>query len=191
MLSEQELIDQLCNGDEQSFRELVSRYSDRVYNTSLSMLQNAQDAEDISQDVFVEVFRSIKNFKRESQLYTWIYRITISKCSDHIKKQRTQKRFSFITSLFGDDNALLHDKPHFEHPGILAEKKESSRALFYAISKLPEKQQAAYTLHKIENLSQKEVAEIMGTSTSAIESLIGRANEKLRVLLSNYYKNNL
>lgn len=191
MLTEQELISNLCTGDENAFRELFNLYSDKVYNTALSMLQNQQDAEDITQEVFVEVYRSIKNFKGGSQLYTWVYRITISKCSDQIKKQKTKKRFSFLTSLFADDNTLLHDQPHFEHPGVLAEKKEDSKALFYAIGKLPEKQQSAYTLHKIEQLSQKEVAEIMQTTTSAVESLIGRANENLRYLLSEYYKNNL
>lgn len=191
MHSEQELINNLCAGEESAFRELFNLYSDKVYNTALSMLQNQQDAEDITQEVFVEVYRSVKNFKRESQLYTWIYRIAISKCSDHIKKQKAKKRFSFISSLFGDDNALLHDKPHFEHPGVLAEKKEDGKALFYAIAKLPEKQQSAYTLHKIEQLSQKEVAEIMQTTTSAVESLIGRANDNLKRLLANYYENNL
>ncbi|MES2689505.1 MAG: RNA polymerase sigma factor [Bacteroidota bacterium] len=191
MQSEQELISNLCAGDENAFRELFNLYADKVYNTALSMLQNQQDAEDITQEVFVEVYRSINKFKGESQLYTWIYRIAISKCTDQIKKQKTKKRFSFLTSLFGDDNTLIHDRPHFEHPGVLAEKKEDSKALFHAIAKLPEKQQSAYTLHKIEQLSQKEVAEVMQTTPSAVESLIGRANENLRRLLSEYYNNTL
>jgi RNA polymerase sigma-70 factor (ECF subfamily) len=190
MTTETDLIKALCAGEENAFRELFSMYSDRVYNTALSMLQNQEDAEDITQDVFVEVFRSIRQFKGDSQLFTWIYRVTISKCSDHIKRIKAKKRMRFITSLFGDDNALLHDKAHFEHPGILAEKKDDSKALFHAISKLPAKQQTAYTLHKIENLSQKEVAEIMETTTSAVESLMSRANENLKRLLSDYYKNN-
>jgi RNA polymerase sigma factor (sigma-70 family) len=190
MNTEQELVQALCDGEESAFRKLFRLYSDRVYNTALSMLQNQQDAEDITQETFLEVYRSIRNFKGESQLYTWIYRVTISKCSDHLKKQKAKKRFSFFTSLFGDENELVHDRPHFEHPGVIAEKKDDSRALFYAISKLPEKQQTAYTLHKIEQLSQKEVAEVMQTTASAVESLISRANENLRRLLSNHYKNN-
>jgi RNA polymerase sigma-70 factor (ECF subfamily) len=187
-LNEQELITALRAGEENAYRTLFSQHSDRVYNTALSLLQQEQDAEDITQEVFMEVFRSIKNFRQQSSLSTWIYRVTLSKCMDQQKKQRAIKRFSFITSLFGKDQDLLHDQPHFDHPGILAEQKEQARILFIAVRKLPEKQQAAYTLHKVEGLSHKEVAEVMETSVSAIESLIFRANENLKNLLSVYYK---
>lgn len=190
-LEEKELIAALCEGREEAFKELFKRFSDRIYNTALSVLQHQEDAEDITQEVFVEIYRSVKNFRQDSSLNTWIYKVTVSKCTDHLKKHKAKKRFAFISSLFGDDNDLQHDKPHFEHPGVLMEHKEHSKVLFFALQKLPEKQQLAYTLAKIEGLSYAEVALSMGTSVSSVESLLFRANENLRDYLSAYYKNNI
>ncbi|MES2560569.1 MAG: RNA polymerase sigma factor [Bacteroidota bacterium] len=190
-LEEKELISALCEGREEAFKELFKLFSDRIYNTALSVLQHQEDAEDITQEVFVEVFRSVKNFRQDASLSTWIYKVTVSKCTDHLKKSKAKKRFAFLSSLFGDDNDLQHDKPHFEHPGVLMEHKEHSKVLFFALQKLPEKQQLAYTLAKIEGLSYAEVAASMGTSVSSVESLLFRANDNLRSLLSEYYKNNI
>ncbi|MES2778397.1 MAG: sigma-70 family RNA polymerase sigma factor [Bacteroidota bacterium] len=190
-MEENELIAALCEGREEAFKELFTRFSDRIYNTALSVLQHQEDAEDITQEVFVEVYRSVKNFRQDSSLSTWIYKVTVSKCTDHLKRTKAQKRFAFLSSLFGDDNDLRHDKPHFDHPGILMEHKEHSKVLFFALQKLPEKQQLAYTLAKIEGLSYAEVAASMGTSVSSVESLLFRANDNLRSLLSAYYKKNI
>lgn len=190
-MEERELIAALIEGREEAYKKLFALFSDRIYNTALSVLQHPQDAEDITQEVFLEIYRSVKTFRQDSTLHTWIYRVTVSKCSDHLKKSKTKKRFAFLSSLFGDDNDLQHDKPHFEHPGVLMEHKEHSKVLFYALQKLPEKQQMAYTLAKIEGLSYAEVAASMNTSLSSVESLLFRANENLRNYLSAYYKNNI
>jgi RNA polymerase sigma-70 factor (ECF subfamily) len=190
-LNEQELITELVAGNETAFRQLYAQYSDRVYNTCLGVLQHQEDAEDVTQEVFVEVFRSVKNFKGGSSLYTWIYKVALSKTYDHLKRKKAGKRFAFVQSLFGDDNELTTDKPHFDHPGVLAENKEHSRALFQALQKLPDKQQAAFTLHKLEGLPHKEVAEIMNTTVSSVESLLFRANENLKNYLSVYYDKNV
>lgn len=190
-MEEKELIAALCEGREEAFKELFTLFSDRIYNTALSVLQHQEDAEDITQEVFVEVYRSIKNFRNDSTLATWIYKVTVSKCTDHLKKSKAKKRFAFLSSLFGDDNDLQHDKPHFDHPGVLMEHKEHSKVLFYALQKLPEKQQLAYTLAKIEGLSYAEVATSMGTSVASVESLLFRSNENLRRLLSTYYNKNI
>ncbi|TAE86008.1 MAG: RNA polymerase sigma factor [Bacteroidetes bacterium] len=190
-MNQQELIQQLIQGNESAYRACFNLFSDRVHNTALSILQNQQDAEDITQEVFIEVYRSIKSFRQEASLQTWIYTITTNKCNDHLKKQRSKKRFAFLTSIFGDDDALQHDKPHFDHPGVLLENKEHARVLFFALNKLPDKQKMAFTLSRIEGLSNKEAAAAMQTSVSAFESLLHRANENLKTTLSDYYKNNL
>ncbi len=190
-MNQQELIQQLIQGDEAAYRVFFNQFSDRVYNTALSILQHQQEAEDVTQEVFIEVYRSIKSFRQEASLQTWLYTITTNKCNDHLKKQKSKKRFAFLTSIFGADDALQHDKPHFEHPGVQLENKEHAKVLFYALSKLPEKQKMAFTLSRIEGLSNKEVAAAMSTSVSAIESLLHRANDNLKYTLSEYYKNNL
>jgi RNA polymerase sigma factor (sigma-70 family) len=167
---------------------LVDAHKTRVFNTAISFVQNTEDAEDISQDVFIEVYRSLPQFKENASVSTWIYRITVNKSLDHLRKKKRQKRHGFLSSLFYEDSGeLIHDKPHFDHPGILMENKEKARYLFAAIDTLPENQKTAFILFNIEDLSQKQIAEIMGTSPKAVESLIGRARQTLRDKLKNFY----
>ena len=191
MLTDKELIEAIMGGDETAFKTLYTMYSNMVYNTALSILQQQTEAEDITQDVFIEIHKSIIKFKQDASLKTWIYRITVTKCYDCLKKQQTKKRFAQLTALFSGENKLLHDKPHFEHPGVALENKEHAAVLFSAISKLPIKQQTVFTLSKIEGLSYQEIAEVMNTTVSSVESLLFRANKNLKRSLSDYYKNNL
>jgi len=172
-----------------SFKELVEANKNRVFNTALGFVQNTEDAEDISQEVFIEVHRSIKGFNHQSSLSTWIYRITVNKSLDFLRKKKTGKRFAFITGLFGKNSGeLKHDKGDFDHPGILLEKKEKARILFAVIDQLPENQKTAFILFNIEDLSQKEIAEVMHTTPKAVESLIQRAKATLRNKLEKIYK---
>jgi len=188
ILDETILIDKLIKGDKTAFEELIEIYKDRVYNTSLSLLRNPSDVEDISQEVFAEIFLSVKFFRKESKLSTWIYRITITKSLDHIRRMRRRKRLVYYTTLFGDKGELLYDAPDFVHPGIKAENKELANALFRAISKLPENQRIAFTLNKTENLNYGEIAAVMNISVSAVESLLFRAKKNLRKILEKYYR---
>lgn len=152
-------------------------------------MQQQEWAEDIAQEVFIEVYQSIEKFNELSTLGTWIYRVTVNKCLDQLRAQKRQKRFAFITSLFHKDTGeLIHDTSNFEHPGILAERKEKAKALFQAIQGLPEAQKTAFILSQIEEMSQKEIAEIMNVSVKAVESLIQRAKVRLRKKLENIYE---
>jgi RNA polymerase sigma factor (sigma-70 family) len=167
----------------------VDAHKTRVFNTAISFVQNTEDAEDISQEVFIEVYRSLPQFKEQSAISTWIYRITVNKSLDHLRKKNRHKRFGFLSSLFYEDSGeLKHDQPHFDHPGILMENKEKARYLFAAIETLPENQKTAFILFTIEDLSQKQIADIMETSPKAVESLIGRAKQTLRGKLQTLYK---
>jgi len=185
------VIAKLREGDEKAFRELVDQYRDRVYNTALGLLQHPENAEDVAQEVFVEVFRSVARFRGECSISTWIYRITVQKALEHIRTSHRGKRFGIHISLFGrEEQTEIPAETRFYHPGIQLENKERSAILFQAISKLPVNQRTAFILHKVEGLSQTEIAGIMETSVSAIESLMVRARQKLKVLLSDYYENN-
>jgi len=187
-VQEKELIAGLVAGSHYAFRLLVDTYKDRLFSTSLSILHNAEDSEDIVQEVFIEIFNSIKNFRKESSLSTWIYRITITKSLDLVRKKNRKKRFSIFTSIFGDGNEIKHDPADFVHPGVNAENKELAQILFKAIDKLPESQKIAFSLNKVEGLSYKEISEIMGTSLSSVESLIHRAKNNLQKMLEGYYE---
>ena len=189
-MNELELIQQLRAGDEQAFKSLVTNYKDLVYNTALGVVQNSEDAEDVAQEVFIQVFRSIDQFKGDARLSTWIYRITTTKALDHIRSRKRKKRFAFITSLFGPNDELVHDPVDFQHPGVALDRKEQAALLFQMINQLPDNQKVAFTLHKTEELSYQEIAEVMELSVSAVESLLFRARQNLRKLLEKHYQQN-
>jgi len=182
------LVRDLKNGEEEAFRYLVDQYQDKVYNTCISFVKNPDDADDLTQEVFIEVYNSIHKFKEESKLSTWIYRISVNKSLQYLRKMKRKKRFGFLIGI-GDEGKLNDPaKLDFNHPGIMAENKEKAAILFQAIEKLPENQRIAFTLHKLEDLSYDQISEIMQKSLSSIESLMHRAKVNLKKELCHYYK---
>lgn len=174
-----DIIKSIANGDKRAFHHLYELYSAKVYNTALSYVQSKQNAEEITQDVFTSIFRNAAKFKGDAAANTWIYRITVNTSLNYIKKQ---KRFSFMK--FGDSEL---DQPDFEHPGVLLENKESSKALFKVIDTLPDAQKTAFVLSFIEELPRQEVADVMEISLKAVESLLQRAKKNLRDKLKKLY----
>ncbi len=187
-MNEWTLIEQLKEGDQSAFKLIVDTWKDMVYNTALSIVQQAEDAEDVTQEVFVQVFQSIEGFKRESKFSTWLYRITLSKAMDHERRKKRKKRFGFVKSLFGEGSEIVVHPPDFNHPGVNLDNKEKAATLFKAMNGLPENQRIAFTLNKVEGLSYQEISEVMETSVSAVESLLHRAKSNLRKELKDYYE---
>ena len=184
----EKLISDLKQGNQKALEELYNLYKNKVFNTVISYVQNISDAEEITQDVFIEIFSSIKKFKSESNLSTWIYRIAVNKSLDFIRYTKRKKRFSIITSIFNSQTgALIIDQPDFIHPGVEMDLKERSAILFKTIYKLPEKQKTAFILSKVEGLSNNEISEIMKASLSSVESLLFRAKQNLKKSLSNKF----
>lgn len=167
---------------------MVEHHKAIVYNTSLGIVQNSTDAEDITQEVFIQAFHSIKAFKCESKLSTWLYRIAVSKSLDHLRAKKRKKRFGTLDARFGQHNEPSVEQATFVHPGVQLENKERAAVLFRAIHKLPENQKAAFILHKTEGLSYQEVAEVLKLSVSSVESLLFRARANLQKYLEGYYK---
>jgi len=153
------------------------------------MVQDHGAAEDIAQDVFVTVFKSVLSFNEKSSISTWIYRITVNKCLDHLRAKNRQKRQGFFNMLFHSDSGeMAYDQPNFEHPGIQLERKEKAKYLFEAIETLPENQKTVFVLSYMEELPQKDIAEIMNISVKAVESLLQRAKNNLRKKLGPIYE---
>ncbi len=151
-----------------------------VYNLALNYTQSIEDAQEITQDVFVAAHQSLDLFEEKSNIATWLYRITVNKSLDFLKAKKRKKRFAFFTSLFFDDsNDLKHNPPEFNHPGFQMEHKEALENLLRQINQLPANQKTALILHKLEQKSQAEVAKIMNISPKAVESLIQRAKTNL------------
>jgi RNA polymerase sigma factor (sigma-70 family) len=183
-----ELVEGLKKGNKDCFTVLIKKYQSNVYNTALGFLQNSEDAEDLAQEVFIQVFQSVHSFKGDSKLSTWIYRITVRRSIDVLRSRKTQKRFASVKSLFGLNNELRFDSPDFNHPGVLMENRERAATLFKAINRLSDNQKAAFILHKLEGQRHQEIAEILKISVASVESLIFRAKTNLKKIIETHYK---
>ena len=172
------MIDRLKSKDNKAFTELIALYKQSVINTCFRFLLHQEDAEDIAQDVFVEVFQSIEHFRGDAKLSTWIYRIAVNKCLDEIKKRNRKKR---ITSL----GKLLHLDVvnHWIAGGALPDadlhEMDSMKEVAAVLNRLPENQRVAFTLSKIDGFTNAEIAAIMNTTTIAVESLIYHAKKTI------------
>lgn len=190
-MTENEFIEGLRNQHANTYGKLLDDFQQKVFATCISFVPNKEDAEDIAQEVFLEVFNSIQKFKGDSKLSTWIYRITTNKCLEFIRKRNTKKRFAFLQSIMG--NEIPMDKTSYftemNHPGVILENKEKSETLFFAINQLPDAQKVVFTLHKVDGKSYQEISDITEKSVSSVESLMFRAKKNLQKLLENFYKN--
>ncbi len=190
-MTENEFIEALKTQSQKAYGKLLDNFQQKVFATCISFVPNKEDAEDIAQEVFVEVFNSIHKFKGDSKLSTWIYRITTNKCLEFIRKKNTKKRFAFLQSITG--NKIPADSTKYftemNHPGVLLENKEQSETLFIAINQLPEAQKVVFTLSKVDGLSNQEICDITEKSLSSVESLMFRAKKNLQDSLENFYKN--
>lgn len=153
---------------------LYEKHVRQVYNLALQYVQNVNDAEEITQDVFLAAHKAMDKFRNESNHSTWLYRITINKSLDFLKAKKRKKRlFWFTTELTENDSV------EFNHPGVLIEHREETAFIFSCINELPDNQKTALILHKIEQLPLAEIAGIMNLSTKAVESLVQRAKTNL------------
>jgi RNA polymerase sigma-70 factor, ECF subfamily len=185
---DKQLLQGLKDKNEVAFKNLVDLYQEFILNICFHFLNNREDAEDIAQDVFIEVFHSAKHFRGDSRLSTWMYRIAVNKSLNYL---RSKKKYSWIERLEnmitpGENLRVEADKSyegdfHLEH-------KQQNKILYSAINELPDNQRTAFTFHKFENLPHKEISEIMDISVSAVESLIHRAKFNLQKKLYRYFK---
>ena len=175
------------------FQNLVESLQEKVRNTCFRYVNNVDDADDIAQEVFIQVFESMSHFREESQMSTWVYRIAVNKSLDFLRSKKRKKRFGQLTSLFRftEEGEEIIEIPNYETPERELEDKERKEVLDWAISKLPENQKTAIILSKYEGFSNKEITKIMDLSLSAIEALMHRAKKNLQKQLQVYFKKNL
>lgn len=179
-------LELLRKGDEPTFRWLVDTYQTRVFRTALAIVPTPEEAEDVAQEVFEEVYRTVGQFRGEASLSTWLYRLTTSRALKKERDRKRKKRFAFLTSLFGPDESATYDPPDFQTPETSLEDRERTGLINRAVQQLAESQQIAFTLHYQEELSYQEIAAVMQTSVSAVESLLFRARQTLRKRLTPY-----
>ncbi|MBL7739277.1 MAG: sigma-70 family RNA polymerase sigma factor [Chitinophagaceae bacterium] len=172
-MDELELIRRVLEGNQQDFSLLIKKYEANVFRTAMGLLHSKEDAEEITQDVFLKVYQSLSSFNGRSAFSTWLYRITINSSINFLRKK---KRRGFWTSLSDLLQIASNDR---QAETIMTEKTEKA-VIRQAINSLPEKQRLAFVLTKYEELPQKHVADIMRLSEGAVEQLILRAKSNLR-----------
>lgn len=177
-VNEDDFLKRLSEGDNLAFKELFEVYKDKVLQICYRFILNQEDAEEVMQDVFLEVHRSVSSFRGESSFSTWLFRIATTKSLDEIKRQNRKKRIQLIKKSLGLDS-LFNTASENPTPDTLIETKENIRIIKKALDSLPEQQRIAITLSKIEGASNSMVAEIMGITTVAADSLIYRAKKNI------------
>jgi RNA polymerase sigma-70 factor (ECF subfamily) len=189
-MSEAEIINGLQQGNEKIFRELVDTYRQMVVNTCFGLLHNIEDAEDVAQDVFIEVFRSAENFRGDSKISTWIYRIAVNRSLNFIRDNKRKKWFQSFENAVSTKQTWLNNlrSQNGDNPDFDLENSERSAILHKAIDSLPENQKTAFALNKYEDLTYKEISEVMQLSVASVESLIHRAKKNLQKKLYYCYK---
>jgi len=170
------LVQRFINGEESAFNQLVVRHRERVRSIVYVTVNNPDYIDDIAQDVFVKVYKNLHHFRFESQFSTWIYRITVNKCKDHLRKMKL--RSIFIPLL---DNFEKAD--HFKNS---TEEANTAEVVRKAISKLPKKLKIPLLLKDIEGFSYQEIAESVQCEIGTVKSRIFRAREKLKEFLEPY-----
>lgn len=187
-MSDEEVIAGILVHDREAIRELVDRHHGNIIRTANGFAGNIQDAEDISQEVFMEIIRSIRHFRRTASLNTWIYRITVNKSLDFIRKRKRREFIQRIESVFpgGDGRKDSHSDPSLNTLPD-PEKKENARILEKTIDTLPRNQRIVFVLCRFDDLSYREASEIMGISVSSVESLMYRAKMNLQKRLANHF----
>jgi RNA polymerase sigma-70 factor (ECF subfamily) len=186
--AEGELVAQLQQGSEVAFRTLVEDYQERIYRLVFSLLRNPEEAEDVAQEVFVEVHQTIGRFRGEATLSTWLYRLATSRALKSLRRTRAKKRFAYFTSLLGFGNDVLHEVPTHAHPLALLEDQQQLDLLLHHITRLPDQQRVAFTLRHEQELPYEQIAAVLHTTVPAVESLLFRARKTLRTRLQPHFR---
>ena len=182
--AEAELIERCGRGDEDACREVLEEHQRMVFNLALQVLADEQEALDLSQEVFLRVFRTIHRFRGGSSLRTWIYRIVINQARNRQRWWR-RRRQAYHVSLDSQvsDHRELPAPPAWAAPDRVLDQKELGRRLWHALARLPFEQRSAIVLRELHGMRYTEIAFSLGVTVGAVKSRLARARETLRAEL--------
>jgi len=188
---EYRLIKKCAKGNIDAFEELIGKYEKPAYNIALKVLKNPEDAMDISQEAFIKVFKSIKNFNFESAFSTWLYRIVTNSCLDYLRKNK-RKTYSIDNPIQTDDGEIARDiMDNSNTPEEVMEREMTRELVHRAIDKLDDIHRTVIVLRDIEEFTYEEIAQILDCSLGTVKSRINRARGSLKdILLKEMEQNN-
>ncbi len=176
---DQSYIDKAVTGDTHAFAVLVNRYKYMVFTLAMKVLKNREEAEEVSQDVFVKMYQALQTFKGDSKFSTWLYKIAYHRSLDYLKKQG---RNLTTTSL---DEFTEQQIPSLENTLAVLEAKERKTMLKNAMNQLQEEDSIVLTLHYFEELSLKEISKIIGVEANTVKVRLFRSRKRLAAILKN------
>lgn len=185
-----ELVERAQDGDREAFGQLVKRYQEKVYSICYGKVKDEQDAMDVTQDVFVKVFRYLENFEQESSFYTWLYRITVNTSIDFLRKQSRKAQVDYDDSIKSEEdvegNELLMPSRLGVNPDEAFGRKELRQKMLEALESLSEKHRTILNLREVEGLSYKEMAEVLDISKGTVMSRLYHARQYFQEALDDY-----
>ena len=189
-MTDSEAIKQIIQGDRNIYRILVERYQPMVFRTCMGFVHNKDDADDLTQDIFIQVYQSLHTFKAESSFSTWLYRIAVNAALNKVRKTSKSFLLQRLDAVFGSEKSKEYQlsASDTENPENILMQSEHREWVQKALNSLPENQRTAIVLSKYDDLTQKEIAEILNTTEGAVEALIQRAKSNLREKLSSVKK---
>lgn len=185
--NEQNIIDRICRGDTAAFQRLVERYKKKIYFLAYDILGDHHEAEDISQEVFIKVFRSLRNFRRDAKMSSWICQITANTCIDALRKKKSKPQVNLedFNHVSLQDN-LAGGSTRVQNPELSAEASIMQHKIQNALHKVTPKERTVFVMRHYNDLKIKEIAETLQVSSGTVKSLLFRALKKLRKELSTH-----
>jgi RNA polymerase sigma-70 factor (ECF subfamily) len=178
-----DLVERFQRGDVTAFELLVTKYQNKIYDIAYRYTRNAEDAYDLSQEVFERVFKSLGRFRKKSSFYTWLYRIAVNACIDY---GRQRSRFQAVPiEEWARSHEPLSAGPSYS-PVEAVELQELKHQIAKAIDQLPPKQRTVFIMKRQEGLSLEEIAQTLGRSVGTIKAHLFHATHKLMDLLGPY-----
>ena len=192
-MGDQESIERVLSGDTDLFSNLVRKYQSRIFSLCMGFVHQKEDADDLSQEVFIKAYQSLRSYRGDASFSTWIYRIAINIALNYVKNKSKKNIFQRIDDLMsstGKSNTLQTVSMDTADPEQILIDTQKREMVNNALNSLPENQKIAIVLSKYDDLPQKEIAIIMNTTEGAVEALLQRAKVNLREKLSDLNKKN-
>jgi RNA polymerase sigma-70 factor (ECF subfamily) len=184
------LVNRCLAGDDSAFSEIIGRYKGKLYNYILRMTSDAEDAEDLTQEVFIRMYSSLDSFRRQSSLNTWLFRIASNICIDAYRRNKKHKAiaYSLDEPIFGDDSSEgSHEAPDISYePHRVFMRIETAGQIEKALTKLPEKLREVVLLFDVEGIAYEEIAQIVDCPLGTVKSRLFNGRAQLRKLLTDY-----
>lgn len=178
------LIKSALEGDMQSFEELIYQYEKKVYNVALRVFKNPEDAKDISQDVFIKIYKNLDKFDNKSSFSTWLYRITTNTCIDELRKRKGKETVSIDNDIEDDEGKFKREFADNEPtPEEKVISKEGESEIIKSMNTLSDEHRTIIVMRDIQGLSYTEISEIIGVSIGTVKSRISRARLQLKNII--------